>query len=148
MNRQIITDAWLNADVTKEQQLTFPELPMLAIDWSKNMLSIKVHAVGLGKIYKTYEIKVTPETSLEELYGLIEAQVNDQYVPKRLIAATLQPLDLSKIGRWWFRDGSITSDYPDAKPNFVLDKSDPTKLISDCGISDGAELVFNNGMKD
>lgn len=112
------------------------------------MFTIKVHSVGLGKIYKTHELVVAADTSLAELYGLIDAQVNDRYVPKRLIAATLKPLDMSKIGRWWFRDGSITSDFPDAKPNFVLDKSDPTKSISDCGISDGAELVFDNGMKD
>jgi hypothetical protein len=55
---------------------------------------------------------------------------------------------MSKIGRFWFRDGSITSDHPDAKPAFVLNKSDPQKSISACGILDGAELVFDNGMKD
>lgn len=113
-----------------------------------SVFSIKVHSVGLGQIRKTYNLSVSSNTLLEALYGLIETTINDQYIRKRQIAATLAPLDMSKIGRFWFRDGSVTSDYPDAKPTFVLDKTDPQKPISECGVTDGVELVIDNGMKD
>jgi hypothetical protein len=108
-------------------------------------LKIKAHSVGLGRIDKTFEIQVKPTTTLKELYHIIsdKSKVGLYYVQK-----DLGPLDLSKIGRRDFRTGNITSKHPDAKPTFVLDKTDENKSIVECGITDGAELTFWNGMCD
>lgn len=114
-------------------------------------LSIKVYQVGLGHIRMTHDLKVSSTTTMKELYDLIQRVSKlDGIHPytKVMVAATIKAYDPSKIGYYRYPGRVFVSDNPDGVPKFNLDKSDAKKTITECGITDGAELMYNNGEMD
>ncbi len=108
-------------------------------------LYINVHSVGVGRIRKTTSILVPTTATLADVMKLIEHHPN---IDRNHRIHTLAPLDLSKIGHFHYPGRVFHTKDPDAKPTFVLNKEDPSKLATDCGLYDGAELVITNGEMD
>jgi hypothetical protein len=112
-------------------------------------ITIKVYQVGLRRIRATYALTVASTTTLKDLYGMIERADNKlSLIPKNMIAATIRAYDPSYIGRYRYPGRVFTSDNPGEVPKFQLDKSDSARMILDCGISNGGELMFENGEMD
>lgn len=113
-------------------------------------ITIKVCQLGLGRVRGTWTIKISPAMSMSDLYRFLErvSELNDRRTEKYLIAATLQAYDPSKVGYYRYPGRVFESKDPEGVPKFHLDKSDATKMVSECGIVDGAELMYSNGEMD
>ena len=110
-------------------------------------VKIKVYQTGMYRIRATYEFTVPCDTTLKALYAMIANKVNDTW-QTRNIAATLEAYNPSEIGRLTYPGRVFKSDHPDATARFKLDKSNSSKTIVECGITDGAELMYDNGEMD
>lgn len=109
------------------------------------IISIKVYQVGLSRIRETYDLKISINMTMKDLYELIAKKSGTRNV---MIAATIKAYDPSKIGRYRYPGRVFTSDNPDGCPKFQLDTSNAEKTIYECNITDGAELMYNNGEMD
>lgn len=112
---------------------------------AKSDISVKIYQVGLSRIRETYIVKIPTDMKMKDLYELIAKKSGTR---KGMIAATIEAHDPSKIGRYRYPGRIFTSDNPDGCPKFQLDTSNAEKTISECNITDGAELMYNNGEMD
>ena len=115
---------------------------------NSEVVTVKVYQVGLGRIRATYALTLSKSVTMKDLYGIIEENAKDQYQKRAMIAATIEAYNPSKIGYYRYPGRIFVTENPTAVAKFVLDKSDPAKTITDCGITDGCELMYNNGEMD
>lgn len=111
------------------------------------LTSVIVHHIRRGWLRHTYTLLRVPKSMmLLDLYKIIAEEANQS---KKFIAAELQAFDKRRIGSFNWRKHTFTSDFPNEKPKFVLDKSNPKNTIEQCGITeDGTELMFVETLAD
>lgn len=109
-------------------------------------INFTVYQVGRGCIRDTYKFTLAADTTMRELYDLIAEK--DYESDQRLIGATIRAYDPSRIGYYDYPSHVFVSDDPDAKPTFQLDKSSAKRTIAECGITNGAKLMYENGEMD
>lgn len=110
-------------------------------------INFTVYQVGLGRVRATYKFTLAVDTTMSELYDLI-GKKDCELIRKTLIGATIRAYDPSQIGRYRYPGRVFESDNPEGKPLFQLDKSSAKRTIAECGITNSAELMYNNGEMD